>query len=134
MSDDEPLRPVYVFFLSMFGFGLVAIPLVATIDSVAFAGRLGGTVVPLASLALAIPPALEFAFSGRNPFLVGWYVGTFVVLYFLAIVGQAAVYVSLGIPEPIPAAELLVLFLTYVLAYVLVYRGGLNRLKRAITA
>lgn len=133
-TDDEPLRPAFVFFLALLGFAMTFVPLVATVDSIAFGGRLVGSVVPVASLALAIPPALEFAFSGRDPYLVGKYVGAFVVLYFLAIVGQAAVYVSLGVPEPIPVAELLVLFATYVVAYVLVYRGGWARLRRAIVA
>lgn len=133
MSDDEPLGPASVFFLSLVGFALALLPLVATIDAVAFGGRFVGSGVPVASLVLAVPPAIEFAFSGRDPYMVGKFVGAFVVCYGLAILGQAAVYVALGIPEPVPAAELVVLVATYVVAYALVYRGGLARLKRAVT-
>lgn len=129
---DEPLRPVYNFFLSTLAFTLVALPLVATVDRAALDGLLGGSGQPVASVALAIPAAFEFAFSGRDPFLVGKYVVAFLVCYFLVIVGQAAVYVSLGIPEPIPLVEFGLLFGTYLVAYLLVYRGGYDRLKRAI--
>jgi len=134
VTDDESLGSASVFFLAMLGFAMTFVPLVATIDSIVFGGQNVGAAVPVASLVLAVPPAIEFAFSGRDPYLVARYVGAFVVLYFLAIVGQAVVYVGLGIPEPVPVAELLVLFATYVVAYVLVYRGGWARMKRAVVA
>ena len=132
MSDDESIGAASVFFLALIGFAMTFVPLVATVDSIVFGGQNVGSVVPVASLVLAIPPAIEFAFSRRDPYLVARYVVAFVVCYFLVIVGQAVVYVGLGIPEPVPVAELLVLFATYVVAYVLVYRGGWARLKGAL--
>jgi len=132
VSDDESIGPASVFFLALIGFAMTFVPLVATVDSIVFGGQNVGSAVPVASLVLAIPPAIEFAFSRRDPYLVARYVVAFVVCYFLVIVGQAVVYVGLGIPEPVPVAELLVLFATYVVAYVLVYRGGWARLKGAL--
>lgn len=131
MADEEPLAPAYTFFLAWFGFAMVAFPFVATLDAAVFDGRLEGPAVPLGSVVLALPAALEFAFSGRDPVLVGKYVVAFVVLYFVAIVAQATVYVVLGVPEPIPVAEFLVLFAVYVVTYVLVYKRGLDRLRAA---
>ena len=133
MSDDESLGPASVFFLALLGFAMTFVPLVATVDSIVFGGQNVGAAVPVASLVLAVPPAFEFAFSRRDPYRVARYVVAFIVCYFIAIVGQAVVYVSLGIPEPIPVAELVVLFATYAVAYVLVYRGGWARLKGTVS-
>lgn len=133
MAEDDSFEPVFTYFFAWFGFTLAVFPLVATIDTNAFGGTLGGPVVLAISVAVAIPAALEFVFSDRNPRQVGVYVGVFVGLYFLAIVGQAGLYVTLGIPETVPAVEYAVLFATYVVAYVLVYRGGLARLRGAVT-
>lgn len=130
---DETQPPAVVFFLALVAFGMLAFPLVATLDSAVFDGRISGPWVPLISLFVATLPALEFAFSGRDPYRAGWYVGAFISLYFLVIVGQAAVYVSLGRGEPDPAVEVAGLLLTYVVAYLLVYRGVGARLKSALT-
>lgn len=133
MAGDDPFEPVYVFFPAWFGLTLAVFPLVATIDSVVFDGSLGTLVVLVGCVVLTIPAALEFLFSDRNPRLVGWFVGVFVILYFLAIVVQAGVYVAVDQAETIPALEFGVLFATYVLAYLLVYRGGLARLTQGVT-
>ena len=66
-----------VFFLALVAFGMLAFPLVATFDSAVRDGRLSGPWVPLISLVLASLPALEFAFSERDPYRVGWCVGAF---------------------------------------------------------
>ena len=134
VTDDESLHPASVFFLALLGFAMTLVPLVATIDSIVFEGQHLRAGVPIASLVLAVPPAIEFAFSGRDPYLVARFALAFVVCYFFVILGQAVVYVGLGIPEPIPVAELFVLFATYAVAYVLVYRGGWARMKRAVVA
>ena len=131
--SDESQPPAVVFFLALVGFGMVAFPLVATLDSAVFDGRLAGLWVPLISLFIAVLPAVEFAFSGRDPYRVGWYVGAFLGVYILVIVGQAAVYVSLGRSEPDPAVEVAGLLLAYVVAYLLVYRGYGARLRAALT-
>lgn len=133
MAEDDPFEPVYVYFFAWFGFTLAVFPLVATVDSTVFGGSLGGPTVLALSIAVTIPAALEFVFSDRNPRRVGLYVGVFVGLYFLAIIGQAAVYVALGVSETVPAVEFVLLFATYVVAYVLVYRGGIDRLRDAVT-
>ena len=130
---DETQPPAVTFFLALVAFGMLAFPLVATLDSAVFDGRLAGLLTPVISLFVAILPALEFAFSDRDPYRVGWYVGAFIGVYFLVIVGQAAVYVSVGRTEPEPAVEVAGLLLTYAVAYLLVYRGLGARLKAALT-
>lgn len=133
MAEDDPYEWVYTFFFAWFGFTLAVFPLVATIDTNAFDGSLGGPVVLGVSIAASVPAALEFVFSDRNPRLVGRFVVVFVGLYFLAIVGQASVYVAAGVTETIAALEYALLFVTYGVAYALVYRGGLSRLRDAVT-
>jgi hypothetical protein len=133
MAEDDPFEPVYTYFFAWFGFTLAVFPLVATVDTTVFDGSLGGPVVLAISIAVTVPAALEFVFSDRNPRRVGLYVGVFVGLYFLAIIGQAGVYVSLGIAETIPAVEFALLFATYAVTYGLVYRGGLDWLRGAVT-
>ena len=133
MAEDDPFEWVYTFFLAWFGFTLALFPLVATVDTTVFDGSLGGPLVLALSIAASVPAALEFVFSDRNARLVGWFVVVFVVLYFLAIVGQASVYVALGADETIAVLEFALLFATYVAAYGLVYRGGLARLRAAVT-
>jgi hypothetical protein len=132
MAQAELFEPVSSFFYAWFGFTLAVFPLVATVDSTAFGGRLGGPTVLVASVVVSVPAALEFLFSKRNPRLVAWFVGVFVVLYFLAIVVQAGVYVALGLAETVAVVEFLVLGATYVVAYALVYKGGLSRLRSAV--
>lgn len=133
VDDDDEDGPVFTFFLSWFGFTLVVFPLVATLDSAVFAGNLGQLLVPLISLVVTIPAALEFAFSGRDPYKVGVFVGVFVVLFFLSIVLQAAVAVAMNADEPIPTVQFAMLFLAYIGAYVVVYRIGTDRIKGAFT-
>lgn len=133
MSEETPFEPVYTFFFAWFGFTLAVFPLVATIDSTAFDGSLGTLIGLGASVVVSIPAALEFLFSDRNPRLVGKFVAVFVVLFFLAILLQASIYVSLGQTETIPILEFAVLLVTYAVAYVLVYRGGIDRLKATVT-
>lgn len=133
MAEDDPFEPVYTFFLAWFGFTLAVFPLVATVDTVVFDGSLTGPVVLAISIVATAPAGVEFVFSDRNPRRVGKFVGVFVGLYFLAIVGQASAYVAIGVDEPIPAIELTALFATYAVAYVLVYRGGMARVRAALT-
>lgn len=133
MADDDRTEAVYRYFFAWFALSLAVFPLLATIDALAFDGSLGSQVVLVASVVVTIPAALEFLFSDREPRLVGRYVAVFVGLYFLVIVGQAAVYVSLGRAETLPAVEVVLLLATYAVAYVLVYRGGLARLRAAVT-
>jgi hypothetical protein len=133
MAEEDPFEPVYTFFFAWFGFTLAVFPLVATVNSAAFGGTLSSLVVLVASVVVTIPAALEFLFSDREPRLVGKFVAVFVVLFFVTLVAQATVYVSLGRTESIPAVEIAVLFVTYVAAYLLVYRGGLARLQAAVT-
>lgn len=133
MAEDDPYEWVYTLFLAWFGFTLAVFPLVATLDTNVFDGSLGGPLVLAASIATSVPAALEFVFSDRNARLVGRFVLVFVVVYFLAIVGQASVYVALGADETIALLEFALLFATYAVAYGLVYRGGLARLKTAVT-
>lgn len=133
MADDEALEPVFTFLFASFGFTLAVFPLVATIESTVFGGSLGELVVLGTSVVLSIPAALEFVFSERNPRLVGRFVGVFVVLYFIVLVGQAGVYVALGASRTVPVAEFAALFATYVVAYWLIYRGGLGRLRGVLT-
>lgn len=133
MADDEALEPVFTFFFAWFGFTLAVFPLVATIDSTGFGGSLGSLVGLAISVIVSIPPALEFLFSDRNPRLVGKFVAVFVGLFFVAIVVQSAVYVLLGRTETVPAIEFGFLLATYAAAYVLVYRGGLGRVRAAVT-
>lgn len=133
MAEQDNAEPVFQFFFAWFGFTLAVFPLVATVDSVAFGGSLGNTVVLVASVVVSLPAALEFLFSDRNPHRVGRYVAVFVGLYFLMLVGQAGVYVALGRTETVPAVEFALLLVTYAVAYVLVYRGGLARLRGAVT-
>lgn len=132
MADDDTVEPVYRFFFAWFGFTLAVFPLVATVDSVGFGGSLGSAVVLVASVVAALPAALEFLFADRNPRLVGVFVVAFAGLYFLVLVGQAAVYVALGRAETVPAVEVGLLLATYAVTYLLVYRGGLARLRGAV--
>lgn len=134
MAEDERQEPIYNFFLSTFGFAMIAFPLVATVNTTYFSGELGGGMLSVICLVFAIPPALEFAFSRRDPVRIGKYVITFLVIYFLVIVVQAAFFVSIGASEPIPAVQFSLLFVTYVITYVLVYRGGIDSLKRGLTS
>lgn len=131
-AEDEE-GPVFTFFLAWFGFTMVLFPLVATLDSAVFGGNLGRLMVPLISLIAAIPAALEFAFSGRDPYKVGVFVGAFVILFFVSILLQAIVSVGLGSMQPIPAVQFGFLFGAYVVAYVLVYRYGIGDLKATLT-
>ncbi|MFB6353853.1 MAG: hypothetical protein ABEJ92_07175 [Halobacteriales archaeon] len=131
MADDA-VEGVYQFFFAWFGLTLAVFPLVATVEATVFGGSLGSVVVLGASVVLTIPAALEFRFSDRNPRLVGLFVAAFVGLYFLAILGQAAVYVAIGRTETVPSAEFVVLLGTYAVAYVLVYRGGWARLRATV--
>lgn len=133
MAEDDPAEPVYTFFAAWFGLTLALFPLVATVDSTAFGGSLGSPVVLASSVLVALPGALEFLFSDRNPWLVGQFVAVFVVVFFLALVVQSGVYVWLDRTETVPAVEFALLLATYVVAYVLVYRGGLARLRGAVT-
>lgn len=130
-EDDD--GPVYTFFLSWFGFTMVVFPFVATLNSTVFGGNLGQFMVPVISLVVTIPAALEFAFSGRDPYKVGMFVGAFVVLFFLSIILQAVVAVVVNAEESIPAVQFGLMFAAYIGAYVLVYRFGLDRIKGAIT-
>ena len=132
MSEETPLEPVYTFFFAWFGFTLAVFPLVATIDTTAFDGSLGTLVGLGISVVVSIPAALEFLFSDRNPRLVGKFVAVFVVLFFLAILLQALIYVGLDQTETIPILEFAVLLATYAVSYALVYRGGLDRLRAAV--
>lgn len=133
MAEDDALDPVFTFFFAWFGITLAVFPLVATVNSGAFGGTFGTTVVLGISVVVAIPAALEFLFSDRDARLVGKFVGVFVVLFFIALVVQSAVFVALGETETIPAVEFAFLVATYVATYVLVYRGGLARVKAAVT-
>lgn len=133
MAEDALVEPVYTFFFAWFGFTLAVFPLVATVNSVGFDGTLSSTVVLAASIVVAVPAALEFLFSDREPRLVGKFVAVFVVLFFVAVVAQAVVYVSLGRSDSIPAVEFVLLVVTYAGAYALVYRGGLARLRAAVS-
>lgn len=133
MAEDDRVEAVYTFFYAWFGFTLAVFPLVATVDSTAFGGSLGSLVVLASSVVVTIPAALEFLFSDRDPRLVGTFVVVFVVLFFLAIVLQAVVYVAFELGDSIPAVEFVLLLVTYVAAYALVYRGGLDRLKGTLT-
>lgn len=133
MAEDDRVEAVYTFFYAWFGFTLAVFPLVATVDSTAFGGSLGSLVVLASSVVVTIPAALEFLFSDRDPRLVGTFVVVFVVLFFLAIVLQALVYVAFELGDSIPAVEFVLLLVTYVAAYALVYRGGLDRLKGTLT-
>ncbi len=133
MAEDDPFEPVFTFFFAWFGFTLAVFPLVATINSNAFGGSLDGPVVLAISIAVTVPAGLEFVFSDRDPHQVGKFVGVFVGLYFLAILGQATAYVAMGIQETLPALEFALLFVTYLVAYGLVYRGGLARIRGALT-
>ena len=132
MPEDEALEPVLVFFFAWFGFSLAVFPLVATVDTHAFDGSLGGPTVLLISLVATVPAGMEFAFNDRNPRLVGKFLLAFVALYFLALVAQAGGYVALGLEETVAALEFGVLFATYAVSYGLVYRGGLDRLRAAL--
>lgn len=131
VEDDDEDGPVYTFFLSWFGFTLVVFPFVATLDSAVFGGNLGQLLVPLISLVVTIPAALEFAFSRRDPYNVGVFVGVFVGLFFLSILLQAGIAVAMGAEEPIPAVQFAMLFLAYIGSYVIVYRIGTDRIKAA---
>lgn len=133
MAEEEALEPVFVFFFAWFGLTLAVFPLVATLDSAAFGGSLGSLIGLGVSVVVSIPAALEFLFSDRNPRLVGKFVAVFVGLFFLVILGQSAVYVALGIPETIPVVDVGVLLVTYVVTYVLVYRGWLARLRAGLS-
>lgn len=133
MADEEPVEQVYTFFFAWFGFTLAVFPLVATLDSTAFGGSLGTLVGLGISVVVSVPAALEFLFSERDPRLVGKFVAVFVGLFFVAILLQASVYVALDRTETIPVLEFAVLFVTYLVAYVLVYRGGLARIRDALT-
>lgn len=133
MAEDEPFEPVYTFFFAWFGFTLAVFPLVATLDSTAFGGSLGPLVGLGISVVASLPAAMEFLFSDRNPRLVGKFVAVFVALFFVAIILQSSVYVALDRTETIPALEFTVLFATYLAAYLLVYRGGLARIRDALT-
>ncbi|MDZ7701577.1 MAG: hypothetical protein U5J98_05635 [Halobacteriales archaeon] len=133
MAEDDPFEPVYTFFFAWFGFTLAVFPLVATVDSSVFDGSLSGPVVLAISIVTTFPAGIEFVFSDREPRRVGKFVGVFVALYFVAILAQASVYVAIGVDETIPVLEFAVLFATYVAAYVLVYRGGLARVRAALT-
>jgi len=127
------MEPIFKFFFAWFGITLAVFPLVATIDSTAFGGSLGTLLGLGISVVVSIPAALEFLFSDRNPRLVGKFVAVFVVLFFIAIVIQASIYVALGQTETFPILEYVVLFATYAVAYALVYRGGLDKLQAAVT-
>lgn len=133
MAEDDPFEPVYTFFLAWFGFTLAVFPLVATVDTTVFDGSLGGPVVLAISIVATFPAGVEFVFSDREPRRVGKFVGVFVALYFVAILAQATVYVAIGVTETVPALEFTLLFATYAVAYVLVYRGGLTRVRAALT-
>lgn len=132
-EDEDDDGPAYTFFLSWFGFTMVVFPFVATLNSAVFGGNLGQFMVPVISLVVTIPAALEFAFSGRDPYKVGMFVGAFVVLFFLSIILQAIIAVAINLEESIPAVQFGFMFAAYIGAYVLVYRIGLDRIKRAIT-
>lgn len=132
MAAEEPMEPVFAFFFAWFAVSLALFPLVSTIDGAAFGGSLGSAVDLGISVVAALPAALEFHFSDRNPRLAGKFVAVFVGLFFLAVIGQSFVYVALGVPETLPVADLLVVLVTYVVTYVLVYRGGLARVRAAL--
>lgn len=130
MADEETDGPVFTFFLSWLGFTMAAYPLVATFDSAVVGGSLGQLLVPLISLVVTIPAALEFAFSDRDAYRIGIFVGAFVILFFVSILLQAVVAVALGSLQPIPAAQFGFLFAAYVIAYVLVYRWEIGESLR----
>lgn len=132
MAADERTAAITTFFYAWFGVTLAVFPLVATVEARAFGGRFGSLAVLVASVVAALPAALEFAFTGRNVRRVWEYVVAFVVLYFLAILGQAGVYVVLGRTQTVVAFEIVVLFATYAVAYWLVYRVGVDRLRGAV--
>lgn len=134
MAEDDPFEPVYTYFFAWFGFTLAVFPLVATINSAVFDGSLQPTVVLGASIVVTIPAALEFLFSDRNPRLVGKFVGVFVGLFFVALVVQSVVFVALDQTETVPVVEFAFLVATYAVAYVLVYKGGLDRIRAAVGA
>lgn len=133
MTEEDPFESVYTFFFAWFALTLAVYPLVATIESTAFGGSLGSLTVLVGSVAISLPGALEFLFSDRNPRLVGQFVAVFVVLFFVALVGQAVLHVALGREETIAVVELASLLVTYAAAYGLVYKGGLLRLRAAVT-
>lgn len=132
MAEEDAFEPVYTYFFAWFGFTLAVFPLVATLNSAFFDDSLGTTVVLGASIVATIPAALEFLFSDRNPRLVGKFVVVFVGVFFVALVVQSAMFVALDQTETVPAVELAFLVATYVIAYVLVYKGGLTRIRTAM--
>ena len=132
MAGDAAGESVTTFFYAWFGLTLAVFPLVATVEATAFGGGFGSLAVLVASVVAALPAALEVAFSDRSLRRVGEFVAAFVVLYFLAIVGQAGAYVALGRTDTVPAAEVAVLLATYAVAYWVVYRVGVDRLRAAL--
>lgn len=134
MADEDPFDAVFTFFFAWFGLTLAVFPLVATVNSAGFDGSLGSPLVLGISVVVSVPAALEFLFSDRNPRLVGQFVAVFVGVFFVAIVVQSAVFVAIGQTEPVPAVEFAFLLATYVVAYVLVDRGYVARLRDALRA
>lgn len=128
MPEDDAIASVMRFFYAWFGVTLALFPLVATIEANAFGGRFGTLGVLVASVVSSFPVALEFLFSERNPRRVGEFVVVLVALYFIAILGQAGVYVAIGRSDTVAAVEVVILLATYVVTYVLVYRVGVARL------
>jgi hypothetical protein len=130
MSAEREATPLVRFVFATGGAAVLAFPALAAVNSAVLDGRFTETEVALASVALALPVGVEFLYSARDPYVVGRYVGTFVVLLLLLGFGQGLAALLLGRGPFPPLVEFVVLLAAYVGAYALVTSGAVDRFDR----
>lgn len=134
MQGDLPRDAISTFFLAQAAFILVCFPLVATANTTLLDGQLNIGVVFLISAIIGLTPAFEFAFSDRDPYLLGQYIIVFAGLVFISILMNAIFHVAIGREEPIPAVTFVLVLLSYAIAYLLVYRLNFDYFARLLRA